>query len=102
MFIILYSWKIKSDKEQQFIDAWAEITEYFRLEFNSLGSRLHRGNDGNFYAYAQWASEEARENAFTKSEKIEAGRKMAEAVIERFQPIQLEMISDFLIFPQNE
>jgi len=99
MFIVLYRWRIKPDKEQQFIEAWAEVTEYFLTIFDSLGSRLHRGSDGLFYAYAQWKSEDDRENAFENASELEAGTKMRQAIDERFEPVILEKLSDFLIFP---
>jgi heme-degrading monooxygenase HmoA len=100
MFIILYRWRIKPEKESQFIEAWSEITAYYREKFDSLGSRLHRGDDGIFYAYAQWRSEADRENAFANSPKSEAGKRMREAIEEGFEPVILEKLSDYLIFPK--
>jgi len=40
--------------EARFIAAWSGITKFFRDECGALGSRLHKGADGAFYAYAQW------------------------------------------------
>ena len=100
MFIVLYRWRIKPEKEAQFIEAWSEITAYYRETFDSLGSRLHRGNDGLFYAYAQWKSIEQRENAFANSPKLKAGEKMREAIEESFPEVRLEMLADFWVFPQ--
>jgi len=34
------------------------VTEFFRDDCGALGSRLHHGEDGAFYAYAQWPSQE--------------------------------------------
>ncbi len=96
MFIVLYRWRIKPLLEQQFIQAWSEITEYYLKNFDSLGSRLHRGDDGLFYAYAQWHSAEQREKAFRKIPYLSAGEKMREAVEESFPEILLETVSDFL------
>jgi len=100
MFIVLYRWKIKPEKEAQFIEAWSEITAYYRENFDSLGSRLHRGNDGLFYAYAQWRSAEERENAFANKPKFEAGEKMREAIEESFPEVRLETLADFWVFPE--
>ncbi len=97
MFIILYRWRIKSGKEQQFIQAWAKATAYFLENCDSLGSRLHRGSDGCFYAYAQWKSEADRENAFTISSDLNVGTKMIDAIDERFEPVILETLSDYLV-----
>jgi heme-degrading monooxygenase HmoA len=101
MFVILYRWRIKPDKEKQFIDAWSEITAYYRENFDSLGSRLHRGADGIFYAYAQWKSAEQRENAFAGKSKSEAGDRMREAIEEIFPEVRLEILSDYLVAKEN-
>jgi hypothetical protein len=97
MLVFLYRWRIKPEREAQFIEAWSEITAYYREHFDSLGSRLHRGDDGIFYAYAQWKSAEQRENAFSNSPTSEAGMKMREAVEESFPEVRLEIVSDYII-----
>ena len=97
MVVFLYRWRIKPEKEAQFIEAWSEITAYYREHFDSLGSRLHRDDDGIFYAYAQWESVEQRENAFQNSPKSEAGERMREAIEESFEEVRLEIVSDYLI-----
>lgn len=102
MFIVLYRWRIKSGMEQQFINAWSEVTFYIRENYDSLGSRLHRGNDGIFYAYAQWKSAKQRENAFAEMPDLEARRKMREAIEESFPEIILDKLSDYLITPDSE
>lgn len=102
MFIVLYRWRINPEKEQQFIEGWSEVTEYFRQNWDSLGSRLHRGSDGLFYGYAQWKSAEDREKAFENAAKLDGSNKMSEAIEERFEPIILEKLSDYLIFSEKE
>lgn len=99
MFIVLYRWKIKPELEQQFIEAWSEVTAYYRENHDSLGSRLHRGSDGLFYGYAQWKSADDRQKAFSSPANLEAGAKMREAVAESFPEIVLENVSDYLILP---
>ena len=101
MFIVLYRWRIKPEKEPQFIEAWSEITAFYREKFDSCGSRLHCGDDGIFYAYAQWKSAEQRENAFQNSPKFEAAKKMREAITESFPEVRLEMLGDYLILPKT-
>ena len=101
MFIILYRWRIESEKEAQFIEAWAEITTYYRENFDSLGSRLHRGDDGIFYAYAQWKSAEQREQAFNNSPKSDAGNRMRETIAESFPEVRLEILADYLVEKKN-
>lgn len=101
MFVILYRWRIKPGKETQFIEAWSKITAYYRENFDSLGSRLHRGDDGIFYAYAQWKSAEARENAFSGTPDVTVRTKMREAIEESFPEVRLEILSDYLIQKEN-
>lgn len=101
MLVFLYRWRIKPEKESQFIEAWSEITAYYRENFDSLGSRLHRGDDGIFYAYAQWESAGKREKAFENAPKTEAGTKMREAIEESFPEVRLEILSDYLVGQKN-
>lgn len=96
MFVVLYRWRINPNLEDQFVEGWSEITDYYINNFDSLGSRLHKGNDGIWYAYAQWKSAEQRESAFANYEIQNAGNKMKEAIIERFDEVVLEVISDYL------
>lgn len=100
MFIVLYRWRIKDGFENQFIEAWAEVTEFIVKNCDSLGSRLHRDKDGVFYGYAQWKSAEQRAGAFAKMSDFPAREKMREAIAEGFPEIILNPVSDFLIFPQ--
>ncbi|HSK72048.1 MAG TPA: antibiotic biosynthesis monooxygenase [Pyrinomonadaceae bacterium] len=101
MFTILYRWRIKPEKERQFIESWSEVTANYRENFNSLGSRLHRGEDGIFYSYAQWHSAEQRKKAFENIPNLPGMEKMREAVEESFPEIRLEIVSDYLILPEN-
>ena len=101
MLVFFYRWRIKPEKEAQFIEAWSEITAYYRENFDSLGSRLHRGDDGIFYAYAQWKSAGDRENAFEHTPKTEARTKMREAIEESFPEVRLEILSDYLVGQEN-
>lgn len=60
--------------QADFIDTWSGFTEFFKTHCGALGSRLHIGEDGAFYAYAQWpdkatfdaASDVPPTNEFTK------------------------------------
>ena len=99
MFVVLYRWRVKEKMERQFIESWSERTAYLLEKYDTLGSRLHRGDDGIWYSYAQWKSAEQREQVFdAESSKVsEAHRKMQETIEENFPEIQLEVTSDYLI-----
>ena len=101
MLTVLYRWRIKPELEAQFIESWSEVTALYRKCAGSRGSRLHRGNDGLFWAYAQWNSVEDRQAAFSRPPSTPAREKMTEAIAERFDEIVLEIVSDHLASPDK-
>lgn len=95
-FIVMYRWRLKPGCEQDFVEAWSEVTQEL-LSHGSRGSRLHRGSDGIWYAYAQWPSAETRRRAFDAPRTIVDARvRMQEAVAEHFPEVTLEVTADFL------
>ena len=97
MFTVLYRWRVKPELERQFVESWSEITRHYLESFDGArGSRLHQGSDGVWYAYAQWKSDEHRQNAFAKRPNLPAREKLIEAIEESFPEIRLEIIADFL------
>jgi heme-degrading monooxygenase HmoA len=40
MFVALYRWKLKRGKEDQFREAWSQVTRSIREKCGSLGSRV--------------------------------------------------------------
>ena len=100
-FIVLYRWRLRPGHENLFQDAWSIITQEL-VERGSLGSRLHVGNDGLWYSYAQWPSAEARTAAFaTALNADDAQRMMDEAVSEYFPEIVLSPSVDYLLASQT-
>ena len=95
-FIVLYRWRLRSGFEPQFEAAWSEVTKLL-LDQGSLGSRLHRGEDGLWYSYATWPSLEARKNAFALlADDDGAIGRMNEAVEEHFPEVVLDPVADFI------
>ena len=101
MIVFLYRWRVKPGREAQFVEAWSEITAFYREKFDSRGSRLHRGDDGLFYGYAQWASLEHRAEAFADVSKAEAGARLRAAIEESFPETRLDILADFLVGEKN-
>ena len=95
-FAVLYRWRVKEGSENAFAKAWLEVTDNFLKNFGSLGSRLHKGNDGLYYAYAVWPSREARDQAFFDSQLESAAESMRETSVERLPEIELEIVADRL------
>lgn len=66
MYAITYRFTLTKPSEAnaaKFIACWSGITEFFKTEAGALGSRLHKGEDGAFYAYAQWPDKKTFEAA---------------------------------------
>lgn len=103
MLIVLYRWRVKPNFEAQFVKNWSARTAYLRETYNTLGSRLHRGDDGIWYSYAQWKSAEQRENAFAleANNLSEASQKFQAAIEETFPEIKLEIVSDLLVLTEE-
>ena len=99
-FAVIYRWRLKPGLEAQFVEAWSRMTELYVAKRGGLGSRLHKGLDGIWYAYAQWASADARSAAFSGEPLDPVARvRMREAIAEQFDEIVLEPVADLLILP---
>lgn len=51
MFIVMIEFVVKEGCEKQFIEKWAKVTQGIYLFKGSLGSRLHRNENGELIAY---------------------------------------------------
>ena len=96
-FAVVYRWRVVPAKEEQFQQAWEVLTREFYAQEGSLGSRLHRAADGTWLAYAQWRSREWWEAAEIRTASGNSAlEQMADAVEQRFEPILLEPVADYL------
>lgn len=101
-FAVIYRMRIRPGMEAAFVAAWRKITERLRAERGGLGSRLHRGAEGIWYAYAQWPSVEARAAAFAEGPiDAEAEKVMLDAISEYLPEIPLEPVADLLHLEQS-
>ncbi len=57
MFAVIYRWQVVPGLEAQFEEGWRRGTERIAAEFGGWGSRLHKGENGLYVAYAQWPDE---------------------------------------------
>ncbi|MBL8515175.1 MAG: antibiotic biosynthesis monooxygenase [Betaproteobacteria bacterium] len=97
IFTVLYRWRLREGSEAQFIADWSRITADYHEHRGSLGARLHRGDDGLWYSYAQWPSAAARAAAFAQgSPDPDASRRMREAIVESLPEVIMEPVADFL------
>jgi len=97
MFCVIYQWKVKPAQENEFRDTWRIITEAIFQQHGSLGSRLHRSDDGTWLAYAQWPDREHWEN-HTETLGIELARsRQSECLFEEPHVLhKLTMTDDLL------
>lgn len=63
MYIVLYSFRVKPNHEDPFIEGWKGLTNAIYKFEGSLGSRLHKKDDFEYIAYAQWPNKSKFENA---------------------------------------
>jgi heme-degrading monooxygenase HmoA len=92
--VVLYRWKLKTDREDDFVAAWARLTDVLKAESGSYGSRLHRCSDGTYLAYGYWPSRQAWETSQIQAPKSAARALMAAAIEERFPEQHMELIDD--------
>lgn len=97
-FCVLYRWKVRPGKEEEFRRAWEIVTREIRDHAGGLGSRLHRTRDGTWVAYAQWPNREMWETAEVATPEGKEALGILRATIEeRMEPILLEPIADYLM-----
>ncbi|HYO63925.1 MAG TPA: antibiotic biosynthesis monooxygenase [Pyrinomonadaceae bacterium] len=97
MFVALYRWKLKEGFERRFQEGWRRRTAELYRRGGSLGSRLHRAEDGTWVAYAQWPSRRAWEDARgVPVEDAEASILMRESVETSYPETYMEVADDLL------
>jgi quinol monooxygenase YgiN len=94
--VVVYRWRLHPGKEHAFVEAWSEVTKHLLKAGGSLGSRLHRGPDHTWYAYAQWKSADARQSAFEKPIDAAVRAQMNSAIAETYPELILESVVDLL------
>ena len=91
---VLYRWKLKSGKDEDFVAAWKRHVEVLSAESDLIGSRLHKADDGTFVAYSYWPSRKAWEKAQAEPPKSAARALMAAAIDARLDDIHLDLIAE--------
>ena len=96
MFIALYRWQLIEGQEGRFQQGWHRLTELYK-KHGSLGSRLHRAEDGTWVAYAQWPDKQAWEAAGrVQVRDTEALQMMRESIAVSHAPTLMEVVDDLL------
>lgn len=98
MYTIIYTFTVKEGMEETFIQSWKSMTKLIYEHEGSLGSRLHKSDDNDYVAYAQWPDKEAFDNAGENlpKEANEVRRMMRESCTEINTAYKLEVVEDLL------
>jgi ribosomal-protein-alanine N-acetyltransferase len=98
---ILYRWRLKPGREAEFRAAWAEGTRRIHQACKSYGARLHQGEDGLYWSYALWPSEEVRKACFAGHDWFsqDCFQTMQACIAQRFDEIPLSLTDDALTPP---
>lgn len=97
MFIALYRWMVKEGCEKKFQEGWHRRTKEIYQNCGSLGSRLHRAEDGTWVAYAQWPDRRTYDAAQSIAViDIEARMMFKESVEESYPDVYMNVVDDLL------
>jgi ribosomal-protein-alanine N-acetyltransferase len=95
---VLYRWKLKAGRNDEFREAWAEGTRKIHAACGSFGARLHEGADGVVWSYASWPSEDVRKACFVNNDWFsqDCFKTMQDCIEQRFDEIPLNVTADEL------
>jgi heme-degrading monooxygenase HmoA len=97
MFAVLYRWRLKPGTEQKFRKDWKTMTDAIKAQHGTGGSRLHRSDNGEFWAYAVWPSRQQWEAAGKlPSANPEAGAGMRTCIEQSLPSTTLDVLDDLL------
>lgn len=104
MFCVVYQIKIKKshlDRMNEFIQAWADMTNLIKEYEGGLGSRLHKVSETEYLAYAQWPDRVTWENAGGNlPDEANKARTVMQECYESFDTIHtMDMVKDMLVHP---
>ena len=90
--------EIKPERRASFEKSWKDLTLLIYEYAGSLGSRLHKADDYNYVAYAQWPSKEAWVSA--KDKLPETSNRISQLMkdsCKSFETLyELEVVEDLL------
>ncbi|MDP9139597.1 MAG: antibiotic biosynthesis monooxygenase [Pseudomonadota bacterium] len=101
-FAAIYQWRVKPGMEAQFVEAWTAVTRQLMRIDGARGSRLHRLENGNFVAYAQWPDRATWEVACTQETiDIALSQRMLDTTEDVWPPMLLTTVID-LLMPEGQ
>lgn len=68
MFVVIYRGFLKAGTEDQYRQYWKTVATYFVKERGSLGSTLHKTDDGMWVAYSKWPNKATRDASWPSNQ----------------------------------
>lgn len=78
-YAVLYVFKVKPGRQEDFEEAWEEVTLAIRDQNQSGGSRLYKSSDETYWAHALWPSAQTLKNAQLNVHALNAREVMVDA-----------------------
>jgi hypothetical protein len=94
MHIVIYRWRSKPEQDESFRRGWRLVTQAIYRTRGSLGSRLHRADDGTWVAVAQWPDLRAWQLAHDAGPTDSDGGEMMRSSAEFVSEEHLEVVDD--------
>lgn len=105
MFVVIYRGYLKPNCENEYCTAWKTVANYFIHHRGSLGSALHKAEDGMWLAYSRWPDKKTRDASWGDNadnvfpDVIQSAITTVKKCLDsdhQFPEIQLEVIEDLL------
>ncbi len=99
MYAIVIEFRVKESCERDFIRYWNQTTQYFLAHHGSLGSRLHKSENGMYVAYAFWPDKITYDSAHKGGHDCPSREKMRGTLVDSAPTIlhKMNMMSDFIV-----
>ena len=94
MFTVIYHWRVKPELEAEFLRVWHARTLKIETSCGSNGSRLHKSEDGTYYAIALWPSRERWETPVTLPDDAEDDRIFRASIEEHLGTHTMTVVDD--------
>lgn len=102
MFAVIYRFEIKSDIEEEFIEAWKEATLAIQAHHHHRGSRLHQNEEKEWIAYTVWDTREKWERRNEGPPELQAALAKMGRYLEKVEVLHhLDVRGDLLGAPPH-
>lgn len=71
MFAVIYRFYIKPGREEEYQTYWNQVANYFIQHRGSIGSSLHKTEEGMWLAYSRWPDKATRDASWSSDNEID-------------------------------